>query len=114
MFGSLNVGSPQIKFSRTIIKVFARHTKVFAHLFQKAAHSKARSLCRAPQSAKFPLGAFLFDSFFFCGGDGKRKIGESICFLFWLLVKFGVWIVGETIGLPRRNIKQLFLYRAFA
>jgi len=56
------------------IKVFACHIKVFARLFQKAARAVGGD-GRAPQSAKSPVGVFFFCSFFFCGGDGKRKSG---------------------------------------
>ena len=54
---------------------FRQLVKVFARLFQKAAQSRARSPCRAPQSAKSPFGAFLFVSFFFCAYIAKRKSG---------------------------------------
>ena len=63
--------------------------KVFARLLGKAAPSKARSLCRAPQSAKSLPRRFLFDSFFFCACICKRKSEWGFNLLLWLFMKFG-------------------------
>ena len=51
------------------------HNKVFARLLGKAAQSRTRSSCRAPQSAKYSSGVFFFYSFFFCACFVKRKSG---------------------------------------
>ena len=74
MFGSLNVGSPWVKFSRTIIKVFAR-------LFQKAAGSRASRPCRAPQSAKSSFGVFFLIAFSFAPVYAKEKAKRHISFV---------------------------------
>ena len=77
------------------IKVFADNKKVFEHLFQKVPRSRARRHCRAPRSAKAPIGVFFFCSFFFCACFAKRKSGWRICFFFCLLTILGFCMVGE-------------------
>ncbi len=51
---------------------FARHTVVFARLFQKAV-SSTDSGGRAPQSAKFLLGVFFLIAFSFAPASAKEK-----------------------------------------
>ena len=77
------------------IKVFADNKKVFEHLFQKVPRSRACRHCRAPRSAKAPIGVFFFCSFFFCACFAKRKSGWRICFFFCLLTILGFCMVGE-------------------
>ena len=47
--------------------------KVFARLLGKAAQSRARSSCRAPQSAKSPSGVFFLVAFSFAPVYAKEK-----------------------------------------
>ena len=70
--GNAKKGRPRIL---PKIKAFSCHIKVFARLLGKAAQSRTRSSCRAPQSAKYSSGIFFFYSFFFCACICKRKSG---------------------------------------
>ena len=66
------------------------HSQVFARLFQKAAGSRARSPCRAPQSAKSPLGVFFLIAFSFAPVYAKEKAYGVLIFSFGIATK-GIW-----------------------
>ena len=68
------------------IKVFADNKKVFEHLFQKVPRSRARRHCRAPRSAKAPIGVFFFVAFSFAPVYAKEKAKRASDFFFWVLV----------------------------
>ena len=57
-------------------KVFARHTVVFARLFQKAV-SSTDSGGRAPQSAKSSFGVFFLIAFSFAPSSSKEKADKK-------------------------------------
>ena len=90
------------------IKTFAEHNKVFARLFQKAAPSRARSSCRAPQSAKAPIGVFFLIAFSFAPVYAKEKAGEASNFLLCSLKKLRLYTVGANIVRPPKIMKILF------
>ena len=64
------------------IKVFADNKKVFEHLFQKVPRSRARRHCRAPRSAKAPIGVFFFVAFSFAPALPKEKADGEFAFSF--------------------------------
>ena len=72
------------------IKVFADNKKVFEHLFQKVPRSRARRHCRAPRSAKAPIGVFFFVAFSFAPSSSKEKAEWTLifCFVCWLYLGF--------------------------
>ena len=82
---------------------FCVHNKVFVHLFQKVPHSKARSLCRAPQSAKSHTGVFFFVAFSFAPAYAKEKADSGLVFLFRLLAVLGFCAVGANIVRPQET-----------
>ena len=78
--------------------------KVFSHLFQKAAPSRARSPCRRPQTAKLPTRRFLLVNFFFAPLWSKKK---------WLTVtgefQLGYYMRGTFLGkVPLKLLQNLF------
>ena len=77
--GMLKKGRPK---TSPAIKTFAEHNKVFARLLGKAAPSRARSSCRAPQSAKSPIGVFFLIDFSFAPVYAKEKADRDLTFYF--------------------------------
>ena len=72
----------QIKVFADNKKVFADNKKVFEHLFQKVPRSRARRHCRAPRSAKAPIGVFFFVAFSFAPACAKEKADGEFAFSF--------------------------------
>ena len=79
---TLKKGRPKIA---PIIKLSLNTIKFSPAFFQKAAQSRTRSSCRAPQSAKFLLGVFFFIAFSFAPAYAKEKADERLNFFFWML-----------------------------
>ena len=93
------------------IKVFAHYNKVFARLLGKAALSKARSFCRAPQSAKSPLGVFFLISFLLRRHVQKKKRKEHLIFSFGYMLYFKFHGRGKHRS-PLKILKVTFLLLA--
>ncbi len=49
------------------------------------------------------FGVFFLKAFSFAPASSKEKANGASDFLFLLLMRFGFWIVGETIGLPLKK-----------
>ena len=62
---------------RSDIKAFAHPIKVSLKPLGRLAGSKARSLCRTPQSAKAYMALFLI-AFYFAAASAKEKADESL------------------------------------
>ena len=90
------------------------NNKVFARLLGKAAPSRTRSSCRAPQSAKSLPRRFLFDSFFFCACICKRKSGMAQ--IFFVLAVDYTWFLscrGRRLRRPAKRHKVTFSFSYF-
>ena len=71
--------------------LFRPPIKVFVHLLGKVPTSRARSSCRASQSAKAYFGVFFFIAFSFAPVYAKEKANGDLIFLLavgctWVLV----------------------------
>ena len=85
--------------------------KVFARLLGKAALSKARSFCRAPQSAKSPLGVFFLIAFLLRRHQQKKKRKEHLIFSFGYMLYFKFHGRGKHRS-PLKILKVTFLLLA--
>ena len=68
-------------FRKSILLLRTRNQS-FRAPFSKGADIKSAELLSRSAEREISHRRFLFDSFFFCGGDGKRKSGlaEVFCF----------------------------------
>ena len=77
-----NAKKAQTEKAHLSLKFSPALNKVFEHLFQKVPRSRARRHCRAPRSAKAPIGVFFFVAFSFAPALPKEKADGEFAFSF--------------------------------